>query len=66
MGGLELYQLLLAQGFKIPVIFITAHEDPEADVRAASAGAAGFLYKPFHNDKLWETVLHALSASGAK
>ncbi len=62
MSGLELHYWLQHQGFSIPVIFITAHEDPEAEAQARDAGAAGFFYKPFQNGALWAAILDTLSA----
>ncbi len=64
MSGLDLHRWLLERGFNFPVIFITAHEDPDAEALASHLGAAGFLYKPFHNEVLWAAVLKALAARG--
>ena len=66
MSGLELHQWLLEKGFKFPVIFITAHEDPKAEAQATRSGAAGFFYKPFHNETLWTAVLKALARRSAE
>jgi FixJ family two-component response regulator len=58
MSGLELQQLLVAQGARIPVIFITGQDDANGSLqaRALQAGAVAFLRKPF----LEEDLLHAL------
>ena len=45
MSGLELHQKLLASGRAIPVVFITAHDAPEARTQAESAGCAGYFRK---------------------
>jgi FixJ family two-component response regulator len=52
MQGLELQELLLAKGCDLPIIFITAFPDPVVRQRALSAGAVGFLGKPFEPDEL--------------
>lgn len=33
----------------IPIIFVTAEQDPEQEARALDAGAADFITKPFHS-----------------
>lgn len=65
MGGLDLHERFRERGCRCPVIFITAHEDPDAEARAARSGAAGFLYKPFRNDVLWGAVTKALERDTA-
>jgi len=52
MQGLELQELLRAKGRNLPIIFITAFPDPVVRQRALSAGAVGFLGKPFEPDEL--------------
>src|SRR5215218_7956159 len=45
--GLELYERLLEEGKRLPVIFITAHADVGTAVAAMKTGAIEFLEKPF-------------------
>ena len=52
MTGLELQQLLSAQGTEIPIIFITGHGDVAMSVLAMKAGAVEFLTKPFRDRDL--------------
>jgi FixJ family two-component response regulator len=47
MNGLELQSHLLAQGRRLPMIFITAFPEPNVRKRAEAAGALAFLEKPF-------------------
>ena len=61
MSGLELQAVLAAQKKSIPIIFVTAMDDPEARQSAIDAGAAGFLEKPFDDYSLLE-VLKAVTA----
>jgi FixJ family two-component response regulator len=56
MSGLELQRELLAAGSRVPVIFITAHEDAEARNAAMEAGATAFLQKPFDDRALLDAV----------
>ena len=52
MSGLELQSHLNATGSQVPIIFISAHDDGEAQSRALEAGAVDFLKKPFSEDAL--------------
>jgi FixJ family two-component response regulator len=47
MSGIELQSLLLAQGRRLPMIFITAFPEESARTKALNAGAVCFLSKPF-------------------
>ncbi|HEX3601403.1 MAG TPA: response regulator [Lacipirellulaceae bacterium] len=59
--GLELYERLLAEGKRLPVIFITAHADVSTAVAAMKTGAIEFLEKPFDRETLLNRVRKALS-----
>jgi FixJ family two-component response regulator len=60
MSGLELQAKLKAEGSRIPMIFITAHDDAKMKMQAMKAGAIEFLSKPFDDDVLLEKVRAAL------
>ena len=45
MSGVELNRRLAAVKDSTPVIFITAHDDPEARAQAESSGCAGYFRK---------------------
>lgn len=57
MNGLEVQERLASSGNRLPVIFITAHDDAGVRDRALAAGAVAFLRKPF-NDESFITTLH--------
>ena len=57
MDGLEVQERLASSGNRLPVIFITAHDDAGVRDRALAAGAVAFLRKPF-NDESFITTLH--------
>ena len=59
-SGLELYEQLLREGKRLPVIFITAHADVATAVAAMKSGAVEFLEKPFDRDTLLNRVQSAL------
>jgi len=60
ISGLEMQARLNAEGSRIPIIFITAHGNEIIKKQAITAGAFGFLYKPFDDDLLLEKVRTAL------
>ncbi len=55
-SGLELQQELVESGDKIPITFITAHEDEQLRNKAMASGAKAFLHKPFDDYKLLDTI----------
>lgn len=63
MNGLELHRHLAVNHFAIPVIFITAHGDEEARVRALNGGAVEYLLKPFGEEALLKAIDTALKAN---
>lgn len=60
-SGLELYEQLLKEGKRLPVIFITAHADVSMAVSAMKTGAIEFLEKPFDREALVEQLRKALA-----
>jgi FixJ family two-component response regulator len=63
MDGLTLQAELLRRGLRLPVIFLTAHADVPASVRAVKSGAVDFLLKPFVPEQLLGVVRAALERS---
>jgi FixJ family two-component response regulator len=61
MSGIELQNVLLAQGNRLPVIFVTAFPETEARGNALRAGAVGFLGKPFVDENLISCLNKALA-----
>ncbi len=61
MTGLELQEQLATSGSKMPVIFITAHEDPRIRKTALDGGAIAFFHKPVDDQMLFEAIDLALS-----
>jgi len=64
MSGLQLQAKLKAEGCRIPIIFITAHDDDEMRILALREGAAEFLTKPFNDTVLLEIVHAAVDRWG--
>jgi FixJ family two-component response regulator len=60
MTGVELQDVLTAQGCSVPMIFITAFPEENIRSRAMKAGAVCFLSKPFDGPVLIEAIDTAL------
>jgi two-component system, LuxR family, response regulator FixJ len=60
-SGLELQVALQQRNVRLPIIFLTAHADVRASVRAIKAGAMDFLLKPTSGAELLERVMTALT-----
>jgi len=65
IDGLELQRRLNADGFRVPIVFITAHGDGTLRRRAIEAGAVDLLDKPFAASTLLATVESALGGREA-
>jgi FixJ family two-component response regulator len=63
LNGIELQNLLLAQGRHIPIIFVTAFAEEPMRARALKAGALGFLSKPFESQTLAALIEKAIDTS---
>ena len=66
MSGVELQKRLIADGHRIPVIFMTAFFEKEIRARALRAGAFGFLSKPFEDQCLIKCLDKALKSDTAE
>lgn len=64
LNGLELQEELQAQGYRTPIILITAYPSEQQRNRALRAGAIGFLSKPFEERSLVECLNHAVNHAG--
>ena len=63
LSGLELQTKLAASGSTVPIIFITAHDDPNVRSRALNGGATDFLEKPFDDEELIAAIHTALEVN---
>ena len=60
MSGLELGRRLASNHHWVPVVFISAHDEPRVRHEAAQTGAIAFLGKPFDDVELLTAVHRAL------
>jgi len=62
LSGVELQDFLAARGHRLPMIFMTAFPEKSTETRVRSAGAFGFLTKPYQAESLLDCVTSALRA----
>ena len=62
MSGLDLMKYLAARGVATPVVLITARSDSNLEAKAAAAGAACLLRKPFEINHLIKCIEGAVNA----
>ena len=63
MDGLDLQKRLSDSGVSLPVVFMTAYENPGVRAHAMEAGALAFLQKPFSETSLMDAIWLALNSS---
>ncbi len=56
MSGLDLQRHLVAENSRIPIIFVSAHDEVEMRTQALAAGAIAFLSKPVKEKALLDAV----------
>jgi FixJ family two-component response regulator len=61
MSGLELQVRLAAENSRVPVIFVSAHDEPEIRSRAIENSAIAFICKPFSAESLFSAIRSALN-----
>ena len=59
MSGLQVLRKLKAEGMRLSIVVITAHDEPETREQCIDAGACAYLRKPLE-DRL---LLNAISAA---
>ena len=66
MSGLDLQKQLNASGIRLPILFMTAHEDPDVEMQALKEGAYAFLQKPFSAPSLIDAINLARGGSNQR
>ena len=66
LNGLEVQERLARIGSRLPVIFITAHDEAGLRDRALAAGAVAFLRKPFNDELFIKTLRIALKGNAGE
>jgi FixJ family two-component response regulator len=66
LTGLDVQQQLMARGYDVPAIIITAHDQPGLDAKLLGAGVAAYFAKPVNDRELLEAIAKAVSRSNLK
>ena len=66
MSGVDLQDVLLKRGRRIPIIFITAFPEDKVRDRVLRAGAVSFLVKPFDGRKMIDSLHVALQKNNGR
>jgi|SRR5258708_5859053 FixJ family two-component response regulator len=66
LSGIDLQRSLVARGVRVPTIFITAFPEENTRRQAMTAGAVGYLGKPFSEESLIKCLDAALGGSDEK
>jgi FixJ family two-component response regulator len=66
MNGLELQHQLNRDHRRVPIVFVTAHGNPEIRNEAMRAGAVAFLDKPFSAEDLMNALNSAIARAEKK
>ena len=62
MSGPDLARRLAAAGSVTPVIYITAHDEPESRAEALATGCAGYFRKTDSGSELFEAIRRAIAS----
>jgi FixJ family two-component response regulator len=66
LSGVEMQRQLIAEGQRLPMIFVTAFPEDRIRVSAMAAGAVGFLSKPCKEEHLIGCLDSALGRRSAE
>jgi FixJ family two-component response regulator len=64
LSGIEVQRRLRSDRAQVPVVFITASDDPSLECEASESGALQLLRKPFSSDEFLAAVASALQRLG--
>ncbi len=62
MSGLDLHDELVASGWELPIVFITAHDEERIRLDEEGSRAVAVLRKPFEDHELLDAISEALRA----
>ena len=65
MSGLQVLRKLKAIGLLLPIVVITAHDEPETREQCLSTGARAYLRKPLEDRLLLNAISAAMRPLGA-
>jgi FixJ family two-component response regulator len=66
MNGLEVQRRLSQCGYRVPVIVVTGHDEPQSRSQCLSAGAAAYFAKPLDDKALLGAIEAAMTANAER
>jgi RNA polymerase sigma factor (sigma-70 family) len=66
MSGLQLQDILVERGIRLPIIMVSGHGDVPTAVRAMQKGAVEFLEKPYNDQVLLDRINTVLVADAQR
>jgi FixJ family two-component response regulator len=61
MSGIDLRNQLAADGAATPILFVTAHDDPQARTHAMAGPCAGYFRKTDAGSEILDAIRHAVT-----
>jgi len=65
MSGIDLRNQLTAEGAATPILFVTAHDDPQARTNALAGPCAGYFRKTDAGSEILGAIRHAVAAAAS-
>ena len=66
MSGFDLQRRLIASDRRVPIVFVSAHDDVAMQANVLRAGAIAFLRKPFDDRVLIDAIGRAVERQGKR
>jgi FixJ family two-component response regulator len=66
MSGLDLQRHLCKLGAPVPIIFVTAHDTPEARAEAERGGCSAYFLKPVPGESIIKAITKAVHAGSGE
>lgn len=66
LTGLEVLKALMAAGEQLPVVIVTAYDEPNSREQCLAAGAASFLLKPLDRQVILDAIAAAIESQRAR
>ncbi len=60
LNGIEVQRDIAMSETRLPIVIITAHDEPETREKCLSVGASAYLCKPFDDNALLDAVVGAI------
>ena len=66
LSGLEVQRELARVGDPLPIVIVTAFDEPESRAQCLAAGATAYLLKPFDDQALLDAIAIAIKKSSSQ